>query len=73
MNIQIVMDHSGDNRHSFDPTDRAAVTVATQRFKALVGQGHLAAKRTKSGTCEVIKAFDPTIKETLFIPRLVGG
>jgi hypothetical protein len=29
--------------------------------------------RTGNGTAEVIPQFDPTAKETLFIPRLVGG
>jgi hypothetical protein len=35
--------------------------------------GYTAAKRKGDGTSEVIRQFDPTVKETLFIPRLVGG
>jgi hypothetical protein len=73
MHSQIVMDHTGDTRHTFDPTDDVSVEAARRRFIALIRQGYAAAKRTGSGTCERIKAFDPTAAETLFIPQLVGG
>jgi hypothetical protein len=39
----------------------------------LTEAGYTAAKKTGNGTSEVIRQFDPTAKETLFIPRLVGG
>jgi hypothetical protein len=39
----------------------------------LTGAGYIAAKRTDSGTSELIRRFDPTAEETLFIPRLQGG
>jgi hypothetical protein len=51
MNIQILMDHSGDTRHFFDPTDRAAIKSTMDRFDGLVRRGYIAAKRTESGTC----------------------
>jgi hypothetical protein len=35
--------------------------------------GFIAAKRTGSGTSELVGEFDPTAKETLLMPRLVGG
>jgi hypothetical protein len=57
MATQIVMDHTGDSRHLFDPAD-AAFT---------------AAKRLAEGKSEVLKSFDPTAEKTLFIPRLRGG
>jgi hypothetical protein len=57
MATQIVMDHTGDTRHQFDPTDA----------------GFTAAKRVGDGKSEVLKGFDPTAEETLFIPRLKGG
>jgi hypothetical protein len=31
MATQIVMDHTGDTRHTFDPADKAAVDVAEKR------------------------------------------
>jgi hypothetical protein len=73
MPVQIVMDTTGDTRHYFDADDETAVVKAEERFKKLTGTGFTAAKRTESGTSELIRTFDPTAKETLFIPRLIGG
>jgi hypothetical protein len=73
MPVQIVMDLSGDTRHQFSPNDAAAVAKAEKRFGELTGAGFIAAKRTGNGTSELIRRFDPTAQETLFIPRLVGG
>jgi hypothetical protein len=74
MATQIVMDHTGDTRHQFDPTDLGAVAEAERRFKQLTCSGFIAAKRlVDDGTSEVVKSFDPTAEETLFIPRLQGG
>jgi hypothetical protein len=39
----------------------------------LTGAGFTAAKRTGAGTSELIREFDRTAEETLFIPRLIGG
>jgi hypothetical protein len=46
---------------------------AERLFRELSKAGYTAAKRTGDGTSEMIRQFDPTVKETLFIPRLVGG
>jgi hypothetical protein len=73
MATQIVMDHTGDTRHQFDPADAAAVAEAEERFQMLAGAGFTAAKRLGDGKSEVLKSFDPTAEETLFIPRLKGG
>lgn len=73
MAIQIVMDRTGDTRHSFDAGDRAAVAEAEKRFMELTGAGFTAAVRTGHGEQRVIRSFDPTAEETLFHPRLVGG
>jgi hypothetical protein len=73
MATQIVMDHTGDSRHQFDPADARAVAEAEERFKMLTGAGFTAAKRLAEGKSEVLKNFDPTAEETLFIPRLIGG
>jgi len=37
MATQIVMDHTGDSRHHFDPADAVAVAEAEARFKKLTG------------------------------------
>jgi hypothetical protein len=73
MATQIVMDHKGDSRYQFDPRDAAELADAERRFKALTGSGFTAAVRTSAGASTKITAFDPTARETLFFPRLVGG
>ena len=69
----IVMDRTGDTRHEFDPRDSAALAEAERRFKELTGTGFTAAKRVGDGESEVLRSFDPTAEETIFIPRLKGG
>jgi hypothetical protein len=73
MATQIILDHTGDTRHQFDPTDASAVAEAEKRFKKLTGTGFTAARRLDRGKSEVIRSFEPTAEETLFIPRLQGG
>jgi hypothetical protein len=73
MHTQIVMDLTGDTRHHFDATNEASVAEARKRFRELTDAGYTAAMRTGAGTSEVLRLFDPTARETLFIPRLVGG
>jgi hypothetical protein len=73
MATQIVMDHTGDSRHHFDPADAVAVAEAEARFKKLTGTGFTAAKRLGEGKSEILRSLDPTAEETLFIPRLQGG
>ena len=73
MHTQIVMDTTGDTRHLFDADDLTAVVEAEKRFAELTEAGFIAAKRTGSGTAELIRKFDPSAEETLFIPGLVGG
>jgi hypothetical protein len=67
------MDLSGDTRHHFDATDEASVAEARKRFGELTEASYTAAKRTGAGTSELLRQFDPTARETLFIPRLAGG
>jgi hypothetical protein len=69
---QIVMDRTGDTRHTFDNQD-AEVAKAEQRFTELTGAGFTAAVRSGPGEQRIIRSLDPTAEETLFYPRLVGG
>jgi hypothetical protein len=73
MATQIVMDHTGDTRHSFDANDKNALLKAEERFNALTLVGYTAAVRTAPGGSELMRTFDPTTEETLFFPRLIGG
>jgi hypothetical protein len=73
MAIQIVMDHTGDSRRAFNPTDARELSKAEQRFYELTKVGFTAAVRTAPDQVSLIRSFDPTAEETLFFPRLVGG
>jgi hypothetical protein len=73
MTTQIVMDHTGDTRHRFDSSDAKSLLEAEQRFKELTRVGFLAAVRTAAGDVAVMRDFDPSVEETLFFPRLIGG
>jgi hypothetical protein len=73
MAIQIVMDRSGDSRYQFSSSSPQALADAEQRFLRLTDAGVTAATRTSSGELSIMRAFDPTAKETVFFPRLVGG
>ncbi len=73
MAIQIVMDGTGDSRHSFDPNDVRELAKAEHRFRELTGAGFTAAVRTGPGQVSQIRSFDPKSEETVFFPRLVGG
>ncbi|WP_426615767.1 hypothetical protein [Bradyrhizobium sp. McL0616] len=73
MATQIVMDPTGDSRHFFEQNDPERLAEAERRFKKLTGVGFTATTRTIAGDLKVVRTFDPTAKETLFFPRLVGG
>jgi hypothetical protein len=72
--VQIVMDHLGDTRHEFDAADEHAVALAQERFRELTGSGFRAAALSGDGSPgRLIRAFDPQVERTLFIPQLKGG
>jgi hypothetical protein len=73
MSTQIVMDHTGDRRHQFDPQNARELAEAEKRFKELTGLGFTAAERTTAGETIKVASFDPAAQETVFFPRLVGG
>ena len=70
---QIVMDHTGHTCHEFDVKNVVGLKEAEDRFRELTGVGFIAAARSESGEANVIRKFDPTVEETIFIPRLQGG
>ena len=70
---QLVMDQTGHTEHVFDKANIVSLEEAERRFKELTGAGFTAAKRTAAGQSQLIKAFDPDVDETLFIPALKGG
>jgi hypothetical protein len=74
MNVQIVMDHSGDTRHEFDPANAEDVLRAKERFRQLTNNGFRAVALGKDGgPGTLLRQFDVEAERTLFIPRLQGG
>lgn len=74
MGIQIVMDHSGDTRHTFDPSNSESVLQAQQRFEELTTRGFRAVALGRNERPDALQnQFDPNVQETLFIPQLQGG
>ena len=74
MNIQIVMDHSGDRRHTFDPSSIDSVRRAQRRFDDLTAKGFRAVALGKFDRPSALQdRFDPDVQETLFVPQLQGG
>jgi hypothetical protein len=74
MHTQIVMDHSGDTRHEFDPANSATVADAERRFRQLTGEGFRAVALARDGQPgKLLRDFDPAVENTLFIPQLQGG
>ena len=72
--VQIVMNHHGDTRYEFDAADLQAVALAEERFRHLTGRGFRAAALSGDGSPgRLIRAFDPQVERTLFIPQLKGG
>lgn len=70
----IIMDHNGDTRHAFDVADPVGLDAAEKRFKELTGKGFLAVALSGDGSPgALMKAFDPTVERTLFMPQLQGG
>jgi hypothetical protein len=52
---------------------RENLNIALAVESAGIAAVAVAAKRIDDGRSEVVKTFDPTAEETLFIPRLQGG
>jgi hypothetical protein len=72
MATQIVIDHTGDTRHQFDPADAAAVG-GRGTFQGADGRRLHCGGTDGPGQSKVVGKFDPAAEETLFIPRLKGG
>lgn len=68
-----IMDHSGHSTEAFDKASPADLAAAQKRFDELIGEGRTAAVRIEPGKSKVVRKFDQTAEEVLFIPRLQGG
>ena len=74
MHVQIVMNHSGDSRYVFNPSQPIDVEEAAFRFDTLRRRGFSAVGfETGYEQGKVMHRFDPSVERTLFIPQLRGG
>lgn len=74
MLVQVVMDRSGDTRHTIDTADAVSMETARARFDKLTTRGYTAVGfQTPRGTGKVLKTFDPGVEKMLFFPQLKGG
>jgi hypothetical protein len=70
MHVQIVLDPTGDIRHEFDPADAAAV-AAEACFRDLTERGICATALGPNGVAgKIVREFDPTFEQVLFIPQV---
>jgi hypothetical protein len=72
MAVQIVMDHTGDTRHHFNPADAKAVAEAEARFKELTGTGFIAAKRLGRRKKPGLEEFRPNSRGDTVRPAAPG-
>lgn len=71
---QLVLDHTGHSTFEIDPSNTVSLDEAKKRFDDLTKKGYRAVALGKAGEPgTLMKAFDPTAAETLFIPQLQGG
>lgn len=69
-----VMDRTGHSEQVFDTAVKTDLASAMARFAELTsGGGHIAASMLPGGQSRVLKAFDPSATEILFVPKLQGG
>lgn len=68
-----VMDHTGHSTEAFDKANPADLAAAQKRFDELIAEGRTAAVRTGPAQSKIVRKFDSTVEEVLFIPRLQGG
>jgi hypothetical protein len=74
MHLQIVMNSEGDARYEFDPSEVSSLASAEARFKELTGEGFRPVALAQDGEPgQLLRKFNPQVKQTLFVPHLQGG
>ena len=75
MPIQKIMDPvEGHSEHQVDINDIMSLAAAHTRFKLLTRRGFSVVEPGQNGQpARRLDKFDPTVEETIFIPRLKGG
>ena len=68
-----IMDHTGHSTEAFDKASPADLAAAEKRFNELIAGGKTAAVKTGNGEGRIVRKFDATAENVLFIPRYQGG
>lgn len=68
-----IMDHTGHTTEVFDKADVLSLDAAEKRFSEITGKGFRAVAMSPGGDGTLLKSFDPTVEDVVFIPQLMGG
>jgi hypothetical protein len=71
----IVLDHTGDSNHIWDPENEVEVEAAKQLFDSLKKKGYVAYKveGKKGEKGEVMREWDPDAGRMIMAPPMRGG
>lgn len=68
-----IMDATGHSTETYG-AEKMDIEKAMARFAELTGKGYKAVAPGKNGTeGTIVKSFDPTQENVLFVPQLIGG
>jgi hypothetical protein len=72
--VMVILDQSGDTRHTWDRGNAEEVTVMRDLFDQMIKKGYQAWSVTRKGNKDQrITTFDPEAEKVIFAPALVGG
>lgn len=68
-----ILDQSGHSEQTFG-ADKLSTEQAMARFAELTGKGYKAVAKSANGEPgTILKSFDATAEDVLFVPQLMGG
>jgi hypothetical protein len=72
--VLVILDNSGDTRHTWDRNNPEEVEVIRDLFDRMIKKGLHAWSVTRKGDKDRrIREFDPSAEKIIFAPALVGG
>lgn len=72
--VLVVLDQTGDTRHTWDRNNADEVGVMRDLFNRLVKKGYVAWSVTSKGDKDrKVTEFDPAAEKVIFAPALQGG
>ena len=72
--VMVILDQTGDTRHTWNRANRDEVTAMREIFDTMVEKGYQAWSVSRKGDKDAkITKFDPDAEKVIFAPALVGG